>query len=49
MRPVPDTDPVAMGQLRDASLQETIDALAAPNPHGADMGLPDALCDDGGM
>jgi hypothetical protein len=46
---VPDVDPVAAGARRDAGLAEIMAALAAPNPHGADMGLPAALTDDGAM
>jgi hypothetical protein len=40
-------DPVAAGQQRDADLQETINALNAPNPVLDDMGLPPALMEDG--
>jgi hypothetical protein len=41
-------DPAVLGQQREADLQQIIDALAAPNPHGVDLDLPAALQDDGG-
>jgi len=47
--PVPDVDPVAAGARHDAELAAIAAALAAPNPHGLDMGLPPALLDDGGL
>ena len=43
-----DTDPVAMGRLRDAALDAIVAQLAGPNPHPADMNLPPALTQDGG-
>jgi hypothetical protein len=45
--PVPDIDPVAMGRLRDAALDEIVAALNGPNPVWHDMGLPPALTCDG--
>lgn len=45
---MPDTAAADARQHRDAALQATIDALAAPNPHPDEMALPVALTDDGG-
>ena len=45
---VPDVDPVAAGQQREAELQAIVAQLNGPNPCTADMDLPPALLDDGG-
>src|SRR5215831_20679649 len=45
--PVPDVDPVAAGQQRDADLAAIEAQLTGPNPHSMEMDLPAGLKDDG--
>jgi hypothetical protein len=49
MAEVPDTPAAAAGARRDADLDAIAADLAGPSAHDQEMGLPGALCNDGGM